>query len=128
MEKFHYTYSAKQQEEVERIRSRYLPPEEDKLAKLRRLDAGASRKAVMWAIVIGVIGTLLLGTGMSLVMTDIGAAFQLTQGAELALGIAVGVFGMAVLALACPVYLRVLRREREKIAPEVLRLADELMK
>jgi len=127
-EGFHYTYSAKEQEELKKIRMKYAgsTTEEDKMAELRRLDARVYSRATTAALVIGVIGTLLMGLGMSLVMTDIGAML----GAALAMGVGVGVgiVGMILVCLAYPVYHRTLRKERERIAPVVLRLTDELMK
>lgn len=117
---FQYTYSASEQDEVKRIRSKYLPREENKLEHLRRLDAGAGQKAAMYAIAVGVIGTLVLGVGMSCCLVWADSVFIL--------GIIVGIFGMAVLALAYPLYNRILQRERERIAPEILRLTEELMK
>ena len=122
---FHYTYSAEQQEEIKRIRKKYAAPEEDKMEQLRRLDGRATRKAQARSIALGVIGALILGTGMSLAMTELGAA----AGAfALILGILVGIAGMVLVALAYPVYLRILKTERQRIAPEILRLTDELLK
>jgi hypothetical protein len=66
-----------------------------------------------------------MGTGMSLAMTDIGAALG---SLAMVLGILVGIVGMVRVALAYPLYNHVLRKEREKIAPEVLRLSEELLK
>lgn len=122
---FQYTYSAKEQAEVESIRKKYLPPEEDKLAQLRRLDSSATQKAQAWSIAVGVIGALILGTGMSLCMTDL-AGFL--GGTAMIIGIPVGLAGLVLVALAYPVFNRVLSRERQKIAPEILRLSDELLK
>lgn len=121
---FKMTYSAQQQEEIQAIRKKYAPQEEDKMQQLRALDAGATNKAVMASLIIGVLGALIMGIGMSLVMTDFGSLLG-----ELALpvGIAVGVVGIVLLALAYPLYNRTLRKEREKIAPEILRLSEELM-
>ena len=65
---FTYTYSAKQQEEIQRIRQKYLPPEEDKMEQLRRLDRQSTRKGTAVSIAMGVIGTLLLGIGMCCTM------------------------------------------------------------
>ena len=117
---FQYTYSAKEQAEIKRIRSKYIPKEENKMEQLRRLDASAAQKATMYAIIVGVIGALIMGAGMSccMVWTD----------ALLIPGIVIGIIGMAVLAVAYPLYNRVLKKERERIAPEILRLTDELMK
>lgn len=127
-ESFEFTYSAKEQEEIKRIRNKYAVPEEteDKMAQLRRLDASVYSKATTAALVIGIIGALVMGLGMSLVMTDIGAAL----GTILAMivGIGIGVIGIVLICLAYPMYTRTLKKEREKIAPEILRLTDELMK
>lgn len=122
---FKMTYSAEQQEELHHIRQKYLPQEPDKMQQLRVLDAGAAKKATMDAIVAGVLGAMLLGCGMSLIMTDFGSWLGR---AALPVGVAVGVSGMLLMALAYPLYSRSLRREREKIAPEILRLTDELMR
>ena len=117
---FQYTYSAKEQAEIKRIRSKYTPKEENKMEQLRRLDASATQKATMYAIIVGVIGALIMGAGMSLCMVWADKLFIP--------GIVIGIIGMAVLAVAWPLYNRVLKKERERIAPEVLRLTDELMK
>ena len=121
---FRYTYSAERQEEIEAIRRKYLPREEDKLEQLRRLHNSAVRRARGAAISLGVIGALLLGTGMSLIMTELGA---LLGNWALGTGILVGLFGMGLVALAYPVYDRTLRRERGRIAPEILRLTEDLL-
>ena len=127
-ESFEFTYSAKEQEEIKKIRNKYTAPEEteDKMAQLRRLDASVYSKATTAALVIGIIGALVMGLGMSLVMTDIGAAL----GTILAMivGVGIGVIGIVLVCLAYPMYTRTLKKEREKIAPEILRLTDELMK
>lgn len=121
---FHYTYSAEQQQEIQRIRQKYLPPEEDKMEQLRRLHHSADRKAKAWAITIGIIGALVLGIGMSLCMTELG---DFLGGNAMFLGIPVGLVGMVLVALAYPVYNGILKKERQRIAPEILRLTDELM-
>ena len=124
-EGFSFTYSAQQQKEIEAIRKKYLPREENKMDRLRALHAIPTQKAQMAALVIGVLGTLILGTGMSLAMTDFGAALGTLA---MVIGIPVGIVGMVLVALAYPVYNRVLKKQRERIAPEILRLTDELLK
>ncbi|MBQ8579901.1 MAG: hypothetical protein IJ448_04325 [Oscillospiraceae bacterium] len=121
---FSYTYSAEQQREIEGIRKKYLPKEEDKMAQLRRLHNSATQKAQAWAIALGVIGALILGTGMSLAMTDLGAAFGVYS---MPVGVLVGLAGLVPVALAYPVYNTVLKKERQRIAPEILRLTEELL-
>ena len=124
-ETFRYTYSAKEQSEVEAIRKKYLPPEENKMEQLRKLDRSATGKAQAWAIALGIIGTLILGTGMSLCMTELSGFLG---GTAMFIGIPVGLVGIVLVALAYPVYNRILKKERQRIAPEVLRLTEELMK
>ena len=122
---FEYTYSAQQRKEVEAIRKKYLPKEEDKMEQLRKLHAVPTKKAQSASIAIGVIGALVLGTGMSLCMTELAAALGHFA---MILGILVGLVGMVMVALAYPVYNSALKKERERIAPEILRLTDELMR
>ena len=124
-EGFSFTYSAEQQKEIEAIRKKYLPREESKMEQLRRLHAIPTQKAQACAIALGVIGALIMGTGMSLAMTEIGAVLG---GFAMVIGILVGIVGMVLVALAYPLYNRVLKSQREKIAPEILRLSDELLK
>ena len=124
-ETFTYTYSAQQPEEIKRIRKKYSAPEENKMDQLRRLDQRATQKAQAWAIAVGVIGALILGTGMSLAMTELSGFLG---GTAMFIGIPVGLIGIVLVALAYPVYTRTLKKERQRIAPEILRLSDELMK
>ena len=127
-ENFNYTYSAKEQEEIKAIRKKYAVQEqtEDKMAQLRRLDAGVHSKATTASLVVGVIGTLMMGLGMSLVMTEIGELLGTVL--ALVIGSGVGIVGIAFVCLAYPIYNRTLKKEQEKIAPEIIRLTDELMK
>lgn len=127
---FRYTYSAKEQEELRRIREKYSAPteSEDKMARLRRLDEGATAKAQIVALVLGIIGTLIMGFGMSLVMSEIGFILFESRALIMPLGIGLGLFGGVLLGLAYPLYSLVLKRERRRIAPEILRLTEELMK
>ena len=121
---FEYTYSAQRQQEVEEIRKAYLPKEEDKMEKLRKLHSIPTQKAQSASIAVGVIGALILGTGISLCMTELGAALG---SLALVLGTMIGLVGIILVALAYPLYNRTLKKEREHIAPEILRLTDELM-
>lgn len=117
-ETFEYRYSAKQQEEIEAIRQKYLPKEEDKMEQLRQMDKRVSRKGTIISIIIGVIGCLLLGIGMCCTMEWAGRWFVP--------GIIIGVIGIVMIALAYPLYERITKKERKKIAPLILKLADEL--
>ena len=121
-ESFSYTYSAAQQQEVEQIRKKYLPEtkEEDKLARLRRLDEGCTGKATALSLIVGIVGALLLGVGMCCTMVWGGGWFIP--------GIVIGVVGIGVLCCAYPLYNHVLEKERQRIAPEILQLTEELLK
>ena len=127
---FHYTYSAKEQQEIKAIRNKYAAPEktEDKMAQLRRLDAAVTQKATSVSLVFGIIGTLIMGMGMSLAMTDIGELIGLVGGMPMLVGIPLGIVGIVLVCVAYPIYNAIVKKEREKIAPEILRLTDELMK
>ena len=127
-ETFNYTYSAKEQDEIKAIRKKYAVQEqtEDKMTQLRRLDAAVTQKATTVSLVFGIIGALIMGIGMSLVMTDIGNILGTTL--ALVIGIITGIIGIIPVCLAYPIYNRTLKKEREKIAPEIIRLTDELMK
>ena len=125
-ETFQCTYSAKEQEELQKIRSKYMPKEESKLDQLYRLDAHVTQRATVRSVTTGFVGALIMGCGMSLAMTDIGASIGLGNLAML-VGILVGILGMALVGIAYPVYFHVLKKERAKISTEILRLTDELM-
>ena len=127
---FTYTYSAKEQAELKRIRDKYTAPTEveDKMARLRRLDASVTNIAQAVALVFGVIGTLILGFGMSLVMTELAESLGISGDAAMAIGIIVGVIGGVLASLAYPIYNAIVKAKRKKLAPEIIRLTDELMK
>ena len=118
--KFEYTYSAKRQEEIEAIKKKYVIEDDDKFEQLQKLDKSAERLGTLLAILSGLIGTLLFGTGMSLC---------LVWGAQLYLpGIIIGLLGIALIFFAYPIYKKTTKREREKIASQILSLSEELLK
>lgn len=121
-ETFTYTYSAAQQEELKRIREKYAPPtqEEDKMERLRRLDRSVTTPGTIVSLVVGIISALIMGAGMSCVMVWGDTMFIP--------GIIIGVIGMLGVIAAYPLYVRITKKRREKLAPEILRLTDELMK
>lgn len=118
-ETFNYSYSASQQEEIRNIREKYAAPaQEDKMEQLRRLDQSVTRPGTIISIIIGILSTLILGVGMccTLVWTNL-----------FTLGVVVGLVGIAGIIAAYPVYTHITKRQREKLAPEILRLSDELL-
>lgn len=117
---FEYTYSAVEQEEIRRIRDKYAPPApETAVERLRRLDESVTRPGKIAALSLGTVGILLLGVGMCCVMV---------WTAYFALGVAIGLVGMLAMALAYPMFNRITQKRRAKLAPEILRLTEELMK
>ncbi len=124
---FSYTLISKEQSEIRRIREKYVKDEkpEDKMERLRRLDESSTRKGTALSLVLGVIGTLLLGTGMSLIMTPFGDALGIWK---VILGVIVGTVGLGTAALAYPFYSVITKKERARLAPEIIRLSDELLK
>ena len=121
-ETFTYTYSAREQEEIRKIREKYAPTakEETAMERLRRLDGSAAKGATAVSLIVGILSTLILGIGMSCVMV---------WGNKLFIpGIVIGMIGIVGVIAAYPVYTRMVRRRRATPAPEILRLTEELMK
>jgi hypothetical protein len=127
---FSYTYSAQEQTEIRKIREKYTPqPNElDKMERLRQLDARVTRKAQIVSLTLGVIGVLILGFGMSLIMSDLSEVLGIYQDYAMLVGILIGIVGGALAGIAYPIYNFTVQHERKKIAPEILRLTDELLK
>ena len=118
---FSYTYSAKEQEEIKRIREKYAPPDRqaDKMAQLRRMDRSVTKPGTIVSMAVGIGGTLILGLGMTCIME---------WTAYFLLGIVLGLVGIVLMVAAWPLYKRVTAKRREKLAPSILRLTDELMR
>ena len=87
------------------------------MTRLRRLDANIPRKGTVWAITVGTTGTLILGGGMSMALVGAGVWFIP--------GILIGLLGIVLIASAYPLYIAITKRERERLAPEILRLTEE---
>lgn len=121
-ETFNYTYSASQQKEIRRIAEKYKqPPQgEDTLEQLIKLDKSVTKPGTVVSLVIGIISSLILGIGMCCTMV---------WGSELfIIGIIIGVVGIVGIIMAYPVYSSITKRRREKLAPEIIRLSNKLMK
>ncbi len=117
-----YTYSAKEQEEIKKIRDKYAPrtKEETSMEQLRRLDASATKGATIVSLIVGIISSLILGIGMCCTMVWDNELFIP--------GIIIGIVGIIGVIAAYPIYTRMVKRKRAKLAPEIMRLSDELMK
>lgn len=118
-ETFQYTYSAPDQSEVKKIREKYLPKEMTKLDQLRALDASVTRRGNAISVVHGTLYTLLLGLGMSCCMVWAGTWFLP--------GIVIGCVGLAGVAATYPIYSHIVKQDKAKLAPEILRLTEELI-
>ncbi len=128
---FNYTYSAKEQAELKKIREKYRPQvhsaEMDKMAHIRRLDASVTKKGTVVSLCLGIIGALVMGLGMSLIMTDLKDILGAYRDQAMIFGIVIGLIGMIAVVAAYPLYQHITERERRKIAPEILRLTEELL-
>ena len=113
---------------VQKIRTQYTEKEHTGLDALKALDTKVKRPANVFAYIFGSIGAIVMGSGMSLTMTEIGDIFGSSREAAMLIGILIGIGGIALVSLAYPLYNRIVKKERQKIAPEIIRLTDELMK
>ena len=114
------SYDADTQKLMEALRAKYVKSDaaetqESALTQMRRLDARVESKAQIISLAVGIVATLLLGTGMSAMLVW----------SQPFVGIAVGILGLAGVIAAFPIYQRVLKKEREKIAPEIVRLSEQ---
>ena len=121
-DKFSYKYIAPTEEErkeIDSIRRQYAPQEkeETKLERLRRLDALVKKTAIIWSLVLGVLGTLIFGLGLTMILE-----WQI-----LPWGIVLMVIGSVPIAIAYPVYKWVLKKYKNRFGEEILRLSEELL-
>ena len=122
-ESFSYTYCAKEQEEIKNIRDKYAPPTEREISidRLRRLDASSTKEATIVSLADGIISSLVLGIGMCCTLIPDWEAYFIP-------GIIVGIIGLVGVISVYPIYNCMVKRKRAKLAPEIMRLTDELMK
>ena len=111
---------------VEKIRSQYTEQEHTELDALKALDAQVKRPANVFGYTYGSVGTIIMGTGMSLVMTDIGAMVGLAS--AMVPGIAIGVVGMAMALSTYPIYKKILTSRKKKFAHQILELSERITK
>ena len=115
-----------QQFMAQKIRTQYMEKQSTELDALRALDAKVKRPATVFGYVFGSISAIIMGAGMSLVMTDIGSAIGLAS--TLIPGIAIGVAGLAMALLTYPIYKGILNSRKRKYGGEILRLSDKIMR
>ena len=111
---------------AQKIRTQYTEKEHTQLDALKALDKKVKRPANVFAYVFGSVGAIIMGSGMSLVMTDIGQVLGLEE--TMVPGIMIGVIGMLMAIMNYPMYNRVLGARRKKYADEIIALSDKIMK
>ncbi len=110
---------------VQKIRTQYMEKENTKLNVLKALDKKVKRPATAFGYVFGSLGAIIMGSGMSLVMTDVGQSIGITDG--MTVGIVIGIIGMLMVIVNYPIYKKILCSRREKYASEIIALSDELI-
>ena len=110
---------------VQKIRTQYTQTQHTELDALKALDARVKRPANVFAYAYGSVGAIVMGAGMSLVMTDIGTVIGLASG--MVPGIAIGIVGMGMALSTYPIYKRMLNARKKKYAPEILKLSQKIM-
>lgn len=119
---FNFKYTALNEEErkeIDSIRRQYAPQEhvESKIERLRRLDSLVKNTAIIWSLVLGVVGVLIFGFGLTMIL----------EWAIWLWGIVLMVIGSIPMAIAYPVYKSTLNKGKEKYGDEILRLSEELL-
>ena len=111
---------------VEKIRSQYTQQEHTELDALKALDAKVKKPANVFGYTYGSISAIIMGAGMSLVMTDIGAMIGLT--ATMVPGVVIGVAGMGMALTTYPIYKKILTSRKKKYASKIMELSERVMK
>ena len=114
-----------QQFMAQKIRTQYMEKTPSELDTLRKLDAKVKRPASVFAYIYGSISAIIMGAGMSLVMTDIGAAIGITS--ALIPGIAIGAVGLGMALLTYPMYKGILNSRKKKYGAEIIDLSDKII-
>lgn len=111
---------------VQKIRTQYTEKQHTELDALKALDAKVKKPAHVFAYIYGSFSAIVMGAGMSLVMTDIGAMIGLS--AAMVPGIVIGIVGMGMALTTYPIYKKMLSNRKKKFAPQIMELSDRLMK
>lgn len=110
---------------IQKIRTQYTEKEHTDLDELKELDKMVKRPAIVFAYVFGIISAIIMGAGMSLVMTDIGEMVGVSE--PMIPGILIGVVGMIMALINYPIYKGILDSRREKYADKIIALSDKIM-
>ena len=118
--KFNYTYSAARNKEVENIRRKYMPHEESKLERLKKLDLRVQMAGTIESLCFGIVGVLVFGIGMCFFLDVFAGAAWLSA--------LFMIIGSLIMIPAYPIYRRIARKTKAELTPEILRLSEEIMK
>lgn len=110
---------------AQKIRAQYMEQQPSDLDELRELDEDVKRPANVFAYVFGSISAVIMGGGMSLVMTDIGAALGISN--TMLPGIIIGIVGMVMALINYPIYKNILASRKAKYADQILALSERIM-
>ena len=117
---FSYNYSAARNKEVESIRRKYMPHEESKLERLKKLDLRVQMAGTIESLCFGIVGALVFGIGMCFFLDVFAGAAWLTA--------LLMVLGAVIMIPACPIYRRIACKTKTELTPEILRLSEEIIK
>ena len=115
-----------EQQAAARIREHYTEKQITDLDTLRELDAKVKRPASVFAYVFGSISAIIMGAGMSLIMTDIAEKIGLGIDPMIP-GIVIGTIGLGMALLTYPMYKGILNSRKRKYGAEILKLSDKIM-
>ncbi len=110
---------------VQKIRTQYTEKENTKLDELKALDAKVKRPANIFAYIFGSISAVIMGSGMSFVMTDIGSIIGIDN--AMVPGIVIGIIGMLMAIVNYPIYKKMLASRKEKYADQIIELSDKII-
>lgn len=111
---------------VQKIRTQYTEKEHTGLDELKELDSKVKRPANVFAYIFGSISAIIMGAGMSLVMTDIAETVGIAD--PMLCGIIIGIVGLFMAIINYPIYKGILGRRRKKYADKIIELSDKIMK
>ena len=117
---FHYTYSAARNKEVESIRNKYIPREESKLERLKKLDLRVQMAGTIESLCFGIVGALIFGIGMCFFLDVFAGAAWLSA--------LFMIIGSLIMIPAYPIYRKIAQKTKTELTPEILRLSEEIMK
>ena len=111
---------------VEKIRSQYTQPQHSDLDTLKALDAKVKKPVRVFGYTYGSLSAIVMGAGMSLVMTDIGAILGISE--TMIPGILIGLVGMVMVLTTYPICKKILNARKKKFAPQIVELSERIMK